>query len=109
MASFFNKKMDAALAVCIAALTLVLAVGCDDLPDDLGGKDSPDVTFVGPIPRWITWSKQSDAIAFEQTGRLVVARGEDLKDARAITGYSEYNHPSWSPGRAVDCARPSAG
>lgn len=83
--------------LCLGALALAAAFGCGELPDDLGGKNSPDVTFVGPLPRWMSWSKQSDAIAFEQTGRLVVARGEDLKDARAITGYSEYSHPSWSP------------
>ncbi len=81
----------------LGALALIAAFGCGELPDDLGGKEPPTVTFVGPLPRWISWSKQSDAIVFEQAGRLVVARGDDLKDARAITGYSEYNHPSWSP------------
>ena len=94
----------------LGALALIAAFGCGELPDDLGGKEPPTVTFVGPLPRWISWSKQSDAIVFEQAGRLVVARGEDLKDARAITGYSEYNHPSWSPdGRWIVHDRPIDG
>ena len=100
-----RRRIEAALLCCCAAWVWA---GCGELPDDLDGQDIPDVRFTGPLPQWISWSKQSDAIAYEQSGRLVAARGDDLKDARAVTGYGEYAHPSWSPdGRWIVHDRPS--
>lgn len=81
----------------IFALCLASFVGCENSPLDFGQSVGPEPQFVAPPARWVTWSRQSDAIVFEQAGKLIVARGETLKDARAITGQGSYAHPAWSP------------
>ena len=82
---------------CLAALATV--AGCEEIPldFDLGDDIATPIAFTGPAPRWIAWSADSQHAAFELGGQLVVATGDDMKDAVAITGHSTYGHPSWSP------------
>ncbi|GIX07211.1 MAG: hypothetical protein KatS3mg115_1614 [Candidatus Poribacteria bacterium] len=90
--------MRRALLAGVMFLTATVLLGCERLPSDLGGEDVAEpIQFYGPQPRWIEWSWQSDAIVYELGGRLIVGRGEDLKDAVQITGTGRYSYPSWSP------------
>lgn len=74
----------------------LVTLGCERVPVDLGESPPSGQEWVGPAPRWIRWSPQSDRIVYEQGGRLFLGMGPTLNDGYALTGSGTYQHPHWS-------------